>query len=142
MRLANSVDAYFRCPENIVQLELVGPLSADSGYFLFGPEAICYGTSSSGFRSRQVTGPLHDVLADGSADQDGTIRLALDPNEIVENLLHERYELSGREGLSRLAESGLSKTVYYGLRPFLPVSIRNHLQSGRLSRCLNLAFPH
>ena len=68
MRPANSVDEYFRCPENIIQLELVGPLSADSGYFLFGPEAICYGTSSSGFRSRQVTGPLHDVLADGSAD--------------------------------------------------------------------------
>src|SRR5205809_8170 len=103
MRLANSVDAYFRCPENIVQLELVGPLSADSGYFLFGPEAICYGTSSSGFRSRQ---------------------------------------LSGRKGLSRLAESGLSQTVYYGLRPFLPVSIRKHLQRRRLSGWQNLAFPH
>src|SRR5438046_3897670 len=125
MRMANSVNEYFRCyPENFIRLELEGSLSADSGYFLFGPETICYGTSSSGFRSRQAAGPLHDILASVGTDQDGTVRLALDPNEIVENLLHERYELSRGKGLSRLAESGLSQTVYYWLRPLLPVSIR------------------
>ena len=143
MRMANSVNEYFRCyPENFIRLELEGSLSADSGYFLFGPETICYGTSSSGFRSRQAAGPLHDILASVGTDQDGTVRLALDPNEIVENLLHERYELSGTKGLSRLAESGLSQTVYYGLRPLLPVSIRKHLQRRRLSGWQNLAFPH
>src|SRR6266699_5368065 len=143
MRMANSVNEYFRCyPENFIQLELEGSLSADSGYFLFGPEAICYGTSSSGFRSRQVTGPLHDVLADVSIDPDGTVRLALDPNEIVENLHHERYELSEAKGLARLVESGLSRAVYYWLRPLLPIAVRKHLQRRRLSDWQNLAFPH
>ena len=141
MRMARSVNEYFRCPESFIQLAQMGSLSADSGYFRFGSETICYGTSSSGFRSRQVTGPLHDVLADVSTDRDGTVRLALDPTEIVENLRHERYELSGGKGVSRLAESGLSQTVYYWLRPLLPVSIRKHLQRRRLSDWQTLAFP-
>jgi hypothetical protein len=142
MRMANSVNEYFRCyPENFIQLELEGSLSADSGYFRFGPETICYGTSSSGFKSRHVTGPLHDILGDVKADQDGAVRLSLDPNEIVENLRNERYELRGGKGLSRLAESGLSQTVYYLLRPLLPVSIRKYLQRRRLSDWQSLAFP-
>ena len=80
---------YYRCPENLADFQLAGRPFVDPGYFCFGPETICYGNSSSGFRSKQVTGPLYDALPDVTTDG-GTVRLPLDPHEIIENLRHER----------------------------------------------------
>ena len=132
---------YFRCPQDLVQLQLAGQLSEDPGYFAFGPQTICYGNSSSGSRSRQVTGPLHDSLTDVSANEGGTVRLTLDPNEIVQNLRHERYLESKGKLRPRFAESPLIQAVYYWLRPHLPVHIRKHLQRSRLSGWQTIPFP-
>ncbi len=52
---------YYRCPENLVDFQLEGRVSEDPGYFCFGPDTICYGSLSSGSRSKQVTGPLYDA---------------------------------------------------------------------------------
>jgi hypothetical protein len=134
---------YFRCPEDFVQFRLAGPLSEDAGYFSLGPQAICYGRSAAGFRTREATGPLHDVLGDVGISDDGTLRLALDPAEIVENLRHERYgQNNGHRLLSRLARSQVTQAVYYWLRPHLPLHIRKHLQKGRLSDWRSIPFPH
>ena len=132
---------YFRCPQSFIQFRVAGPLCADPGYFSFGPEAICYGTSTSGFRSRRVTSLLHDALTDVSTAEDGTVLLTLDPNEIVQNLRHERYWRSTGEILPRFAENPLIRAVYYWLRPRLPVHIRKHLQRRRLSDWQNIRFP-
>src|SRR5947209_16541811 len=70
---------YYRCPENLAAFQLAGQVSEDPGYFRFGPETICYGKSSSGFRSKEVIGPLYDSLNDVTA-ADGTVCLPLDPN--------------------------------------------------------------
>ena len=78
---------YYRCPENLVNFQLAGKLSEDRGYFCLGPETICYGNSWSGSRSKQVTAQLYDALTDVSADG-GTVRLPIDPNEIIQNLRH------------------------------------------------------
>src|SRR5437899_81069 len=85
---------YYRCPENLADFRLAGRVSEDPGYFCFGPETICYGNSSSGSRSKQAGGPLYDALPDVRADG-STIRLPVDPNEIIENLRHERYRNNG-----------------------------------------------
>src|SRR5882724_6271368 len=112
---------YFRCPENFTRLQLAGPLSSGPGYFSFGAHTICYGNSSSGFRSSKVTGLLHDILTDVNAAEDGTVQLTLNPNEIVENLRHERYCLNKGQILPHLSESPLIRAIYYSLRPHLPV---------------------
>src|SRR5437870_8395052 len=87
---------YFRCPEQLVDFQPAGEISEDPGYFCFGPETICYGKSSSGFRRKRVTGPLYDALTDVTADG-GTVRLPLDPNEIIQNLRQERYRNNGED---------------------------------------------
>src|SRR5881396_1547150 len=46
---------YYRCPENVAAFQLAGKVSADPGYFRFGPETICYGKSSCAFRSIPTT---------------------------------------------------------------------------------------
>src|SRR5437899_1235987 len=132
---------YYRCPEILANCQLAGRLSAEPGYFCFGPETICYGNSASGFRSKQVTGPLYDALPDVTTGS-GTVRLPLDPHEIIENLRHERYRDNRDRGRTGLGDSPMVQNIYYWLRPFLPVAIRKHLQRARLSDWKNIPFPH
>jgi len=132
---------YYRCPENLVAFRLAGKVSEDPGYFCFGPETICYGNSSSGFRSRDVIGPLYDALPDVTADG-GTVRLPLDPDEIIENLRHERYRNNRDVSRTALGDRPMVQNFYYSLRPFLPVAIRKHLQRARLSDWKEIPFPH
>src|SRR4030095_9767158 len=84
---------YYRCPEDLVDFRQARGVLKGPGYFSFGPEMICYGHSSSGSPTKQVKGSLHDVSADVTADA-GIVRLPLDPDEILENLRHERYRKS------------------------------------------------
>jgi len=67
--------------------------------------------------------------------------LPFDSNEIIENLRFERYR-TGEEGEPRGTRGGaLVRRVYYGVRPFLPVPIRRHLQRAYLSGWRDIAFP-
>jgi hypothetical protein len=131
---------HYRCPESLADFRLTGSLSADSGYFRFGPEVICYGRLSSRSPSKQPTGPLHDSSADAIADA-GIVHLPMDPDEIVENLRHERYQDANHRGWSRLRDSPLVRGTYYSLRPFLPLLVRKHLQRTLLRDWTTLAFP-
>ena len=131
---------YYRCPENLAAFQLAGKVSEDLGYFRFGPETICYGKSSSGFRSKEVIGPLYDALNDVTA-ADGTVRLPLDPNDILQNLRYERYSNNGHEGQSPLGAPPVVRDFYYRLRPYLPLPIRKHIQKARLSDWTKIAFP-
>ena len=131
---------YFRCPEKFVDFRLTGTLSAEPGFFAFGPRTICYGSVASGSGSRQVTDPLHDALADVTTSG-GSVGLPLSPAEIVENLRRERYCQSANRQQARLVETSLARAVYYGLRPYLPASARKHLQRLRLSDWRTLPFP-
>ena len=132
---------YYRCPENLVDFQPSGRVHEDPGYFCFGPETICYGKSSSGFRRKRVTGPLYDALTDVTADG-GTVRLPLDPNEIIQNLRQERYRNNGDRSQAGLGDTPMVKNFYYWLRPFLPLAIRKHLQRACLSDWEKIPFPH
>ena len=131
---------YYRCPEKLVDIQPTGALSEAPGYFRFGPETICYGNSASGFRSHEVTGSLYDALSDVRATG-GSVRLPMDPGEIIENLRGERYANPGDGTRVRLAERPHVRKLYYGLRPFLPVGVRKHLQRVLLSDWNAIPFP-
>jgi hypothetical protein len=137
----NPLTEYYRCPGNLVDFQLAGALSEDPGYFCFGRETICYGNSSSGFRSKQLSGPLYDASTDVRVDGT-TVRLPFDPNEIIENLRHERYRYNGDKNRTPLGDGPLVRNLYYRLRPFLPVPVRKHLQRARLRDWKKIRFPH
>ena len=137
-----AITDFYRCPESFVDFQLAGRLSASPGYFRFGSEAICYGNSSFGSRARKITAPLYDALADVGLDR-GPLRLPFDPNEIIENLRHERYRHDGDRSLPRLDDNPVIRSFYYRwLRPFLAVPVRKHLQKARLKDWRNISFPH
>ena len=132
---------YYRCPESFATFSLIGKLSEDSGYFRFGPDAMCFGQSSSGFRAERATDELYNTLTDVVADG-RTLRLPFNPSEIIENLRHERYRNNRDRSRTGLGDSPMVQNFYYWLRPFLPVAIRKHLQRARLSDWKNIPFPH
>jgi len=116
-----------------------GPLPADAGFFRFDG-AICYGRQLLGPPSSRADASLVDVSRAVSSD-DGKVVLPFDLSEIVTNLLYERYPQPARSLVERASASDLAHTVYYTMRPALPVAVRKHLQKLRWSRWRRIAFP-
>jgi hypothetical protein len=139
-RIEQPVLDYYRCPESLVDFELAGRLSEQPGYFCFGPETICYGNSLSGSRSARATGPLYDALTDVTA-AGGTVRLPVDPNDVLENLRRERYRHNAGTNGAGFTDSPLIRKLYYWLRPVLGVTVRKHAQRAYLSDWKNIPFP-
>ena len=132
---------HYRCPQHLAAFELAGRLSEDTGYFAFGAETVCYGTSSAGSRTARVAGPLYDVLHDVRVDT-GLVRLPLDPDEVLENLRYERYRQNGPANRTQFGDHPVIRNAYYWLRPFLPIAVRKHLQRVRLLGWRKIPFPH
>ena len=132
---------HYRCPQHLAAFELAGRLSEDTGYFAFGAETVCYGTSSAGSRTARVAGPLYDVLHDVRVDT-GLVRLPLDPDEVLENLRYERYWQNGPANRTQFGDHPVIRNAYYWLRPFLPIAVRKHLQRVRLLGWRKIPFPH
>lgn len=131
---------HYRCPESFAAFALDGEPGEDSGYFRFGPGAICFGRCSSGFRAARATDELYDAMPDLAADSQ-MLQFPFNPSDIVENLRRERYA-SSSDGLARtLGVTTAVRTAYYLARPFLPVSVRKHLQKISLGNWGNIPFP-
>ena len=132
------VSQYFRCFDSL-PAELSGTLSADAGYFRFGPDVVTYGRSATGSRARQACQPLYDTLADVSRTS-GSLQLPFDPAEIVDNLRGERY-ISGARQADASRTNKLLQAAYYLGRPFLPLAVRKHLQKFHLRDWRAIPFP-
>src|SRR5437867_977437 len=130
---------YYRCPESVANFTLTGTLSRDSGFFLFGKDILCYGSSSSGFRAEEVGPDLYDARADVRID--GAPRLPFDPTAIIENLRRERYLPNSHGGGGSSPFERAVRHAYYSLRPAMPVAFRRHLQRLRLRDWDKLPFP-
>lgn len=126
---------YYRCPELYAQFAKQKALPASSGYFLFGPEATCYGEYSGPQPEQRQSEKLCNAL-DGVIIEGGQVYLPFDPSQIVDNLYREIYE----NDLRPVFASSLSQ-VYYFLRPALSVSLRKHLQKFHLRGWDKRSFP-
>ena len=129
---------YFRCPEQDVRLVVKGSLSGDSGFFRFGQGIVGYGRYAG---SAPADSP-QDNLLDAWADSDcaaGFVRLPFDLEEVVENLRLERYTRDSQNGSSA---KSVTASLYYAVRPFLPVSFRRRLQRAYLRDWGKIAFPN
>ena len=125
----------YRCPENLLDFALSAPLSSDEGYFRFGANSICYGRSSCGTRQPAIHTSMYDVLDDVRIDN-GTLRLPFDPENIVQNLLLERYL-----GAACRPGPGTLKKLYYILRPLTNLSMRRGIQRFHARNWKEASFP-
>ena len=74
--------------------------------------------------------PLFDVLGP-----------SFDPNDVIENLRHERYQSNANRHAGGLRVGSTARTLYYVLRPLLPIPIRRQIQRAYLSDWKNIPFP-
>jgi hypothetical protein len=132
-----SLKRYFRCASPLCDFAVDSQLSAEPGFFRFGPNAICYGRSSQGSLSDRPDAELDD-LANRIRVNRSSVTLPFDPEEVIDNLRTERYAVSS----AQYAQSrGLIRDAYYLVRPLLPLAVRKHLQRIRLRGWDKLPFP-
>ena len=138
-RMISALKDLYRCPDSFLQFDLTGKLSADSGYFRFGHDAICYGRPAEGYRTLRAEaardGLLSHVRANGS-----TVLLPFDPTEVIDNLRHEHY---ARHCSWNELRSGtrLLRDLYYFARPWMSLDIRKHIQRAYISGWEKISFP-
>ena len=132
------LDRYL-CPERFVDLQLIGELSDDAGYFRFGQSTICYGRSASGYRANRADAKLYDALTDVTA-YGTTVALPFNPSELIDNLRIERYANQDGDGVLSRVERIL-KDAYYVFRPLMPIQFRKHVQRAHLNGWRDLSFP-
>jgi hypothetical protein len=130
---------YYRCPDGFADFKLQGQLSDDIGYFRFGPDTICYGRSTSGFRASRSDAVLYDAFRDVTTDGSNTL-LPFEPAEVIDNLRFERYANRYSHGALGGWKRSL-KNAYYFLRPLMHVNIRRHVQRAHLNGWRTLRFP-
>ena len=134
----NPLLEYFRCPEHyaVINTEITGPIVKD--FFLLDGDLTCYGRYSSSesivARNRAGSGSVEDKVV--SIDYSGP--LPFDPSDVLYSLRREQY-VNGNDD-EHFLSSSVAK-AYYGIRPFLPVALRKHLQRARLRNWSKLKFP-
>ncbi len=127
----------YRCPDNFFDLIVTEHLPADAGYFRFGPNAICYGRSSTGMLRPGPEFALHDAIKDVAVEET-RLRLPFDPTEIIDNLRLERYANSS---VKESSLKQLFKKLYYHLRPLTNLTLRKQIQKFYALNWKKRSFP-
>ena len=68
------------------------------------------------------------------------LTLPLDPSQLIDDLRLEKYPLAA-ESKAALSKPQAIRSLYYALRPMMPVAIRKWAQRAYLSRWQSLQFP-
>jgi hypothetical protein len=131
---------YYRCPESFANFTLIGDLPENHGFYLFGEDALCYGSTSCGSPLPEVRPNLYDASADVAIDG-ASLRLPFDPTQITENLRRERYLQNSHNPANKKPMEHPLWEAYSILRPALPVNLRKHLQRWHLRGWKRLSFP-
>jgi len=126
---------HYRCPSEFLDFRINRPLLGDAGYFKFGPDATCYGRTSSDLHRAQSNVSLADVLPDVSFDG-AAITLPFDPDEVVDNLRLERFPEAQWSKNAKIL-----KGIYYRLRPFTNRLLRKVAQRLCATNGQKLQFP-
>ena len=130
---------HFRCPAVYVNFDLIGEVVPATGFFRFGRDVVCYGNVCSGSTQEHPSGALPDLLTDVRV-KNGQCHLPFNPDEIVQNLRYERYT-TPRVAVRRSVAQSVGRKTYYAVRPFLPTSVRKHLQRMALRGWDQTPFP-
>ncbi|HEX4487706.1 MAG TPA: hypothetical protein VH088_15640 [Terriglobales bacterium] len=136
--MSSPLTDYYRCPENLTHFKVRGDLSQDSGYFRFGADDVCFGRTAGTAPASSAKAQLHDVMSDIRFEP-GATSLPFDPTQVVDSLRLEQYR--GYSSNNGAGVDSLVRSLYYFVRPLLPVSVRKHLQKARLNGWRDLAFP-
>ncbi len=127
---------YFRLPESFVRYTSEVDPAQPQGFFAWGEDTVCFGSCSTVKLASSLENGLQDICSRVHTGEGG-LHLPFDPDQLIDNLLLERYPINGSKPWSETALA----TLYYGLRPLLAGNIRKHLQRLYLAGWQNIRFP-
>jgi len=129
---------YYRCPTHLTPIDAPLDLPTSDGYFKFG-DAVVFGRFVGGHPAARATDRLTDVSGAMTRAGERTF-LPFDISEVATNLRQERYRQNDHNPLQKVIAGGMLR-LYYLLRPFMAVGVRQHLQKIWLSGWQDIAFP-
>ncbi len=138
--MIQALSDYYRVPEDLLDRAVVSNSSDDVGFFRFGSNAICYGRCASGVSTKIENSSLYDASLSVLLNET-EIRLPFDPDQVIENLRHERYIEKLVPGRERFVTREWIRKAYYFIRTLLPVSFRQRLQRVYFSDWRSRPFP-
>jgi hypothetical protein len=113
-----------------------GASDGKKGFFSFGEDIICFGSCST-VKVAAIPGNGMPAVAPKVLRNGSGLHFPFNPDEVADNLLLERYTIGNEPKIFR----GLTREVYYTLRPLLSVRFREHLQRLYLKRWKSIPFP-
>ena len=137
--MERQLNEYYRLPRDWREYAQCDQASGQPGFFRFGSESLCYGRCKAGTTNKLASAALHDARNDVRFENH-TVHLPIEPAEVIDNLRRERYVLAPAS--NGVVRSLLVRKAYYGVRQFLPVSIRRQLQRVYFSGWRELPFPN
>jgi hypothetical protein len=112
------------------------------GFFCFGPDILCYGSSSGGTSPDVKLAGRYDAL-NAVRVRDTLTELPFEFSSVVENIRKEHYvkQLAHRSG-GGFTKNPLVRKAYYAIREALPVNVRRHAQKAYFKDWERIPFPH
>jgi len=139
---AAALREYFRVSVDATNVWLNAEPQGAAGFFQYGPDIVCYGSSSGGTSPEFGSARQFDALRlVQNANGSGT-RVPFDFASVIDNLRRERYLERLQSNGKGFSKNVLVRKAYYGIREFLPVSVRRHFQRSYFKGWREIAFPH
>ena len=127
----------YRLPECFVKYSHNQHPVQRQGFFTLGEGTVCFGSCSAHPLARSANNGVCNVL-DRVRFHENILELPFDPDQLVDNLVLERYRTNARDLSNQLA----LRSLYYAFRPLLPLTIRKQLQRFYLTGWEKIQFPH
>jgi hypothetical protein len=127
---------HYRLPESCVKYSCSVDPTEPQGFFTWGDGNVCFGSCGEAKLAPSFENSLCDVRSRLHLNG-GPPQLPFDPDQLLDNLLLERYPTNG----SKPWPGTILSTAYYGLRPLLPTTLRRHLQRFYFSDWMQIQFP-
>src|SRR5271155_4362381 len=118
---------HFRCPEKLVAISSASARFGEAGYFRFGEDVVCFGSSSSRVPAANLRGEIPDVKTAVVAGSN-EVQLPFELNQVARNLRCEYYAGLVKEQDTQLPPNPLVRNLYYLARPLMSVGFRKVLQ--------------
>ena len=132
---------YYRCPNELVDFQVITPLKAEAGYFNLGDKGLYFGQHNHQQVARNPSQSNPNLLLDCQITPEGRCLLPFNPTEVCDNLRLERYMSAAHANIFKRLFSYVARKAYYIIRPYMPVHVRKYLQRRALKGWDKIPFP-
>jgi hypothetical protein len=131
-------ESYYRLPGELFPGETPGSASPEAVFAVTDAIKVLYAGRKAGTSAPQA---LAGWVEERLHSTEGPLVFPCSIDALIDDLRLERYHVRAHPPDGRMSMKSLIKSVYYLVRPLLPVAVRKHLQRFMLKDWQGIAFP-